>query len=130
MKNWVMGVVASGLWLLPVPGQAQGKFPPASFSNLQVMPASSTPTDVVGTMKQFAQSLGVRCQFCHVGKEGLPLDQFDFVSDDVSQKRIARAMMRLVQGLNTQLAKELPQSTARVTCYTCHRGSAKPVHAP
>jgi len=54
------------------PSFAQNTFPPASFTNLQVLPKDSPARVVVGTMKGFAMNLGVRCQFCHVGKEGLP----------------------------------------------------------
>jgi hypothetical protein len=35
----------------------------------------------MGNMRGFSFSLGVRCQFCHAGKEGNKLDQMDFASD-------------------------------------------------
>jgi len=118
--------------LLAPPAFAQGKFPPASFQNLQVLPKDATAGVVVNTMKQFANNLGVRCQFCHVGKEGLPLEQFDFVSDTIPQKTTARAMMRLTADINRQLDAAMPRaadSSPRVTCITCHRGSSKPTLA-
>lgn len=108
---------------------AQGAFPPASFKNLQVLPTDATAGVVVGMMKSFAGGLGVRCQFCHVGKEGLPLEQFDFVSDDIPQKQTARAMMRLVNDINQKLDAAIPRAAdapARVTCLTCHRGKSTP----
>ena len=69
------------------PAFSQNTFPPSSFKNLQVLPKDSSAAVVVGRMKGFANNLGVRCQFCHVGKEGLPLEQFDFVSDEIPQKK-------------------------------------------
>jgi len=110
---------------------AQGTFPPASFKNLQVLPKDTPPPQVIGTMKGFAMGLGVRCQFCHVGKEGLPLGEFDFVSDEIAQKKTARVMMRLVDDINKQLDASVPRAAgapteARVTCLTCHRGKSTP----
>lgn len=107
-----------------------GGFPPKTFANLQVLPKASAPAEVLATMKGFAQALGVRCQHCHVGQEGQPLDQFDFVADSPSAKLVARRMMRLVQTINTELGAGGAEPAARVTCYTCHRGAARPVHSP
>ena len=108
---------------------SQGTFPPASFKNLQVLPKDAPASRVIGTMKGFANNLGVRCQFCHVGKEGLPLEQFDFVSDEIAQKKTARIMMRLTEDINKQLDAAVPRAAgaeARVTCITCHRGKSTP----
>jgi hypothetical protein len=110
---------------------AQNTFPPASFKNLQVLPKESPASVVVGTMKGFANNLGVRCQFCHVGKEGLPLEQFDFVSDEIAQKKTARIMMRVTDDINKQLDAAMPGAAggeARVTCMTCHRGKSTPTN--
>lgn len=112
-----------------LPAFAQNTFPPASFKNLQVLPKDSDAKVVVGLMKNFATGLGVRCQFCHVGKEGLPLEQFDFVSDEIPHKKTARVMMRLVDDINKQLDTAIPRAAgteARVTCLTCHRGKSTP----
>lgn len=124
----VIGVVALVMFGA-APLVAQNTFPPASFKNLQVLPKDATARVVVGTMKGFAMNLGVRCQFCHVGKEGLPLEEFDFVSDTIPQKSTARAMMRLTDEINKQLDVALPRAAgaeARVTCITCHRGKSTP----
>ena len=113
------------------PALAQATFPPASFKNLQVLPKDSPARVVVGTMKGFATNLGVRCQFCHVGKEGLPLEEFDFVSDELPQKKTARIMMRLTDDINKTLDAAAPREAgteARVSCMTCHRGKSKPTN--
>lgn len=123
----IVAILASGAQV-----SAQGTFPPASFKNLQLLPKHATAGVVIGTMKGFANNLGVRCQFCHVGKEGLPLEQFDFVSDTIPQKQTARAMMRLTADINKQLDAAIPRTAgaeARVTCITCHRGSSTPTLA-
>ena len=82
-------------------------------------------------MEGFATNLGVRCQFCHVGKEGLPLEEFDVVSDEIPQKKTARIMMRLTDDINKQLDAAVPRAAgveARVTCITCHRGKSTPTN--
>jgi Photosynthetic reaction centre cytochrome C subunit len=126
-----VGAVAAILLFLAAPLFAQNTFPPASFKNLQVLPKDSPARVVVATMKGFAINLGVRCQFCHVGKEGLPLEEFDFVSDEIPQKKTARIMMRLTDDINKTLDTAVPRAAeteARVSCMTCHRGKSKPTN--
>jgi len=127
-----MSVIVAVLMLISTaaPAAAQAVFPPKSFQNLQVLPKDASASLVVGTMKGFANNLGVRCQFCHIGEEGLPLEQFDFVSDAKVTKTTARAMMRLTLEFNTQLDAAVPNpgSAPRVTCITCHRGRSKPTN--
>ena len=85
------------------------------------------PGRLIANMKFFSQSLGVRCTYCHVGTDGQPLSTFDFASDAKEHKSTARAMLAMVATLNL---KTLPAATglpdAKVTCFTCHRGSTKP----
>lgn len=131
MLNRLAIVCISALTLAPRCVSAQNTFPPKSFQNLQVLPKDSSAGTVVGTMKSFANNLGVRCQFCHVGEEGLPLEQFDFVADVKPTKNVARVMMRLTRDINAQLDAGLATPAAgglRVTCMTCHRGKSKPTN--
>src|SRR5262245_64075021 len=81
-----------------------GRFPPDSLVNVRVIPRSTPVIEVIGTMRNFAGDLGVRCQFCHVGEEGLPLERFDFTSDEKRTKQVARQMMLMVQEINRRLA--------------------------
>jgi hypothetical protein len=111
--------------------QAPGKFPPDSLINVKVIPKNTPVTQVVGMMRNFAGSLGVRCQFCHVGQEGQPLAQFDFAKDEKRTKLTARQMMRMVEEINRRL-DTLPEhaqmtSHVEVTCQTCHRGVSRPM---
>jgi hypothetical protein len=79
-------------------------------------------------MRNFTADLDVRCQFCHVGQEGLPLEQFDFASDEKRTKLVARQMMRMLQEINHRL-ESLPGRTGpglEATCGTCHRGVSRP----
>ena len=107
---------------------------PQKFTNLQVLPKDIPPAQLVATMKSFAQGLGVRCEHCHVG-EGNDLSKFDFAADTKPTKATARKMIRMATALNAQVTEIVPPAAdaagaARVTCFTCHRGAAKPLTAP
>lgn len=109
--------------------QPPGKWPPDSLINTHVIPRSTPVTQVVGTMRNFTGDLGVRCQFCHIGQEGLPLERFDFATDEKRTKLVAREMMKMVQDINRRL-DSLPGRAAgglQVTCATCHRSTSRPV---
>jgi hypothetical protein len=109
--------------------QAAGKFPADSLTNTRVIPHGTPVIQVIGTMRNFAGDLGVRCQFCHVGQEGQPLEQFDFVSDTKRNKLVARQMMLMVLDINKRLDSlpGRPVAGLQVTCATCHRGVSRPV---
>src|SRR2546430_17320299 len=115
----------------PLAAQASGHFPHDSLINVKVIPKSTPVMQVVGIMRNFAGGLGVRCQFCHVGQEGMPLGQFDFAKDEKRTKLTARQMMRMVDEINRRL-DTLPEhaqmtSHVEVTCNTCHRGVSRPM---
>jgi len=126
-------LIAAGLVLVSseLPAQAPGRFPPDSLINVKVIPKNTPPIQVVGIMRNFAGALGVRCQFCHVGQEGMPLAQFDFAKDEKRTKLVARQMMRMVEEINHRV-DTLPghyeqTSHVEVTCATCHRGVSRPM---
>ena len=106
---------------------AQPPFAVPPFKNLKVFPKDISRADLLTNMKLFSQSLGVRCTYCHVGEEGKPLSTFDFASDAKEHKVIARDMLRMAHRLNTDLPGITGDPSARISCFTCHRGSEKPV---
>jgi len=108
----------------PQAGPAPFANPP--YKNLKVFPQDITRPQLLSNMKLFSQSLGVRCTFCHVGQEGAPLSTLDFASDAKQHKLIARDMLRMAHRLNTELPTITGDPSAKINCYTCHRGSEKP----
>jgi len=125
----VVPVLAVLFVSLPCGAQAPHKFPPDSLVNTRVIARTTPVINVIGTMRNFTSYLGVRCQYCHVGEEGQPLAQFDFVSDTKRTKVVAREMMLMVAEVNRRL-DSLPGRTnpgLQVTCNTCHRGASRPV---
>ncbi|HEX5432354.1 MAG TPA: c-type cytochrome [Bryobacteraceae bacterium] len=100
------------------PGGRRGKRPPPK--NLKIL----TPQNYLAAMQSFRTALGVQCTFCHV--------QGDFASDMKPQKNIARVMLQMTRDINTKLHTAIPDSGNErlVSCYTCHRGSQKPLTEP
>lgn len=92
------------------------------FKNIQTftgMPAIR----VLRIMEQaFVPNLGVNCSYCH-----LP-GQWEL--DDKNHKKIAREMWTLRASVQQQVRKATGNDEAVVTCYTCHKGQAKPAAAP
>jgi len=103
----------------------------ASRPKLQVLQALPEAQLFI-LMNLVADSLGVRCDYCHVqSKPDLtrtPANVGGWVwdSDDKPQKKIAREMMRMVVDLN----KASFGGRSRVTCYTCHQGALDPARTP
>ena len=103
---------------------------PPPLKNLQVFPKDISRDQLISNMKLFAQSLGVRCVHCHVGEEGKPLSTFDFASDAKKEKLIARKMLVMVHRINSEDFGIKEFKDVKVTCFTCHRGSTKPLTFP
>lgn len=110
---------------------------PAQFTNLQVYPANVSRSAFIGDMKRFTESLDVRCDHCHVGDDP-DLSTFDFASDAKPAKAMARRMLRMTAAINGEWLGSTTASPAspaaapaveKVTCFTCHRGSTRPLTA-
>ncbi len=101
-------------------GGGRGGPPPSGPpKNLRVLPADTNITQVTTIMGTFRAALGVQCTYCHIAG--------DFASDDNAKKSMARNMIRIAADINANF----PDGKAHVTCYTCHRGEAKPrIEAP
>ena len=126
----ILAVAALAALCLPAAARAQGKFPPDSFTNLKVLPKNIDQRTLINTMRGFAQGLGVRCTYCHVGpREDAPLDSIAFAKDDKRTKKVARVMMHMVMHINEEHLHEVPDRPTpllEVRCATCHRGVARP----
>jgi len=103
----------------------------ATRPNLQVL-QTLPESQLFPLMNLVADSLGVRCDYCHVRvapdltKTPSNTGGWAWERDDKPQKRTAREMMRMLIDLNARrFAGE-----SRVTCYTCHRGSPQTTRLP
>jgi len=115
--------------LLAAPAAAQTPQPAWKGENLRFYPKDITRERLIQRMREFSFALGVRCQYCHVGGNGVSFEGVVFASDEKPAKVTARAMLRMVDELNTvTLAKLATRAEPRVVveCATCHRGQPLP----
>ena len=121
--------VASLVFASTLAAQAPGHWPPDSLINTKVIPHDTPVSQVIGTMRDFTNALGVRCHFCHAGTDTLPLPQTDFAKDEKRTKLVARQMMRMVAEINSRLdtIPDRPTPGLQVACRTCHHGISRPV---
>jgi photosynthetic reaction center cytochrome c subunit len=96
----------------PAPKKAEEQF--KNIQTLKGIPAD----ELIPSMQFITASLGVECDFCHV--------QGAFDKDDKKPKQTARKMMEMMFAIN----KENFEGHREVTCYSCHRGNAKPMAIP
>ncbi len=91
--------------------------PPPPPQNLKVLPKDMPRQQLLGIMNGWNRALGVTCNHCHVD---------DKASDEKPEKEVARAMVKMMMSLRQNANDFLPDNRiAKVSCWTCHRGSAK-----
>lgn len=115
--GWMFPLFLCGVGLPDTSVKAQEKAAQPRFKNVQVL-KDVPPDQLIPAMQFISASLGVACEFCHVR------DAFD--KDDKQSKQTARRMIQMMFALDTDQF----HGERAVTCYTCHRGSAKPVSIP
>jgi len=98
---------------LPSPDKKAGEV----FKNVQVL--KDVPSDQLLPGMQFiTSSLGVQCEYCHAENA--------FDKDDKKPKQTGRKMMQMMFAINSNNF----EGQQKVTCYSCHRGSPKPLAIP
>jgi len=116
----ILAITAGLMAIAPQAARAQAAEPKTAgqvYKN--IVELKGTPADQLGPAMQFiASSLGVDCNFCHV--------QGQMEADDKGAKKTAREMIAMTAAIN----KNSFRGQLQVTCYSCHRGSARPVAVP
>ena len=115
--------------LFAAPAAAQTAQPAWKGENLQHYPKDIPRERLIQRMREFSFALGVRCQYCHAGGDGVSFDGVVFASDEKPAKIKARAMLKMVDELNSVTLAKLPsraEPRVQVECATCHRGLPLP----
>ena len=97
-----------------------GKTTDQAYKNIQVV--KGLPADeLIPAMQYFNAALGVECGYCHVVQ---PTRAFE--KDDKDEKKTARQMITMTQGIN----KDNFKGDLEVGCATCHAGRTNPTSVP
>jgi hypothetical protein len=125
-KIWVTLGLASVVTIVALTSMAPDK---EEFKNLKVLPKHITDKQLDNVMDEWAHSLGVHCNFCHVRNEAEK--KMDFVSDAKPEKEMARKMYKMMNKINQKYFEAKKDSlgmvlNSGVNCYTCHRGESHP----
>jgi photosynthetic reaction center cytochrome c subunit len=104
------------------PAQEKPQMSEEVFRNVQVMKGIPV-NQFMETMGFFSAALGLNCTGCHVAESLENLEKF---AEDLPRKRMARNMIRMVDGMN----KTNFGGRRAITCYTCHRGTQVPETIP
>ena len=103
---------------------------PEKFTNLRFFPEEIPRGELIAQMREFSFALGVRCQYCHAGGDGVSFEGVEFHSDDDPDKVKARAMLEMTRKLNEELLIDIPSRDSPpvvIGCKTCHRGQSRPL---
>jgi photosynthetic reaction center cytochrome c subunit len=128
LKRSASGVAAfAAVWLSSVAfvsGQAAPPAPPAPpplseqvFKNVQVLKGVPV-NEFMGTMGVFSAALGMSCEDCHAAGDA----DWSVYAKDSPRKQMARVMVTMMATIN----KTHFGGRQVITCYSCHRGSARP----
>ena len=125
-KQSIVGVAAlAAVWVAAMAvASGQGGPAPAAppmaeqvFKNVQVLKGLPV-NEFMGTMGIFSASLGMSCEDCHAAGDA----DWSVYATDSPRKQMARVMVTMMATIN----KTNFRGRQVVTCYTCHRGSARP----
>jgi hypothetical protein len=106
-------------------GQAKKKAPQV-YKNIKILKTVDAD-QVIPIMHKINDSLGVRCDFCHVIETGANGQHVGWEKDTKPMKGVAREMMVMTGKLisNEKILKK------KASCFMCHHGHAEPdVDAP
>src|SRR6195256_1846981 len=110
---WLVGVALAGGQAVPAEKPLMAE---DVFKNVQVL--KGIPADeFMGTMSVFSAALGESCETCHDGNGWA-----SYALDTIPRKRTARRMVTMMAAINQANFG----GRQVVTCFTCHRGSARP----
>lgn len=99
--------------------------------NLKVLPKNISHEDLDKIMDSWKDALGVKCNFCHAGKEVDGRFKMDFASDEKPEKEMARNMYKMTAKINKKIFHYKPSADDKsvvppISCKTCHNGNPHP----
>ncbi len=86
-------------------GPAQQPTAEVKYTNLKVLPKSIKKATLDRTMREWAASLGQRCNFCHSNNPAT--NKMDYAYDGKPEKAMARKMFVMESKLNILVLKKI-----------------------
>jgi photosynthetic reaction center cytochrome c subunit len=111
----VMRYTIIGIFIIMLSSMVAQDSQKNELKNVQVLPFTTT-VEIKEFMKSMAKELGVKCRYCH--------NPNNLSSDEKSNKKSAREMLRMVQYINGNVMGKLELRS--ISCWTCHRGQEHP----
>ncbi len=110
-------------------GPAQQPAAAVKYTNLKVLPKSIKKANLDKIMREWAASLGQRCNFCHSNNPAT--NKMDYAYDGKPEKNMARKMYEMESKINKKYFGAKKDSLGMmahtgVNCNTCHKGTAHP----
>jgi photosynthetic reaction center cytochrome c subunit len=102
-------------------GAQRGQLAEQVFKNVQVL-RGTTVQEFIGAMGAFSAALGMSCEDCHAADDR----NWDGFAAENPRKQMARRMVLMMQAIN----RANFAGRQMVTCYSCHRGSDRPMVTP
>ncbi|MDN6310012.1 MAG: c-type cytochrome [Flavobacteriaceae bacterium] len=129
----MIGIVIIGLGLYAFKAHPESKANYTAqprWENLEVLPQDISKDSLEHLMKNYATSLGVKCNYCHTPSQDDPTE-LDFPSDDKIEKEIARGMIKMTNEINATYFQPYfpdpkPKQVHVANCVMCHRGATNP----
>ncbi|PYS10159.1 MAG: hypothetical protein DMG17_25470, partial [Acidobacteria bacterium] len=118
-------IIAAVCLLRATAGRGQAEKPLMAeqvFKNVQVLKGIPV-REFMGTMGFFSAATGMNCTQCHVDESGGNWARY---ADDTELKQTTRRMIGMVNNINQSWFR----GRRVVTCYSCHRGGARPLVIP
>jgi hypothetical protein len=91
------------------------------YKNIKVFPKDLPADQVIPIMHKINDSLGVKCDFCHVIETDAQGRHVGWEKDDKKMKLVARDMIVMTTKMRGQ--KYLKD---KASCFMCHHGHAEP----
>ena len=121
----------TGFTFLGILAAKQIKEGKSKYKNLKVLSKNIGDDEMDYVMETFNMGLGTNCLFCHPGKMTGTEYSFDYVTDQLQNKRVARDMLRMTIKLNKKYFNVkmdgLMITKGIIWCKTCHNGSPVPI---
>lgn len=100
------------------------------WKNLKVLPQDISKDSLDHLMDNYATSLGVKCNYCHMPSKTNPT-KLDFPDDGKIEKEIARGMIVMADEINAKYFQPhfpdpKPKQVHVINCVVCHRGAPNP----